>query len=128
MTTAADPLADFAAQSNNQAGHCWVLPADYTFTAADQGTHTFSAAFVLLTSGPQTLTADDADGGFCGSAVLTVQDGGPPAPARPHVNAVDALFAGLALEYGGWQGPVPHQGDEPCFWTGSAPMRSITPQ
>jgi hypothetical protein len=23
MTTAADPLADFAAQSNNQAGHCW---------------------------------------------------------------------------------------------------------
>jgi len=38
MTTAADPLADFAAQSNNQAGHCWVLPADYTFTAADART------------------------------------------------------------------------------------------
>jgi hypothetical protein len=34
-----------------------VLPADYTFTAADAGTHTFSA--ILKTAGLQSLTAQD---------------------------------------------------------------------
>jgi hypothetical protein len=34
-----------------------VLPADYTFTAADAGTHTFSAA--LRTAGTQSITAAD---------------------------------------------------------------------
>ena len=34
-----------------------VLPADYTFTAADAGVHTFSAT--LNTTGSQTLTASD---------------------------------------------------------------------
>jgi hypothetical protein len=73
-----------------------VLPDSYPFTAADQGTHTFSSAFVLLTSGPQTLTADDADGGFCASAVIAVADG-PPAPApRGAAGGVDAFFAALA--------------------------------
>src|SRR5262249_6407296 len=35
-----------------------LLPADYTFTAADQGQHTFSTT--LLTAGSQTLFATDA--------------------------------------------------------------------
>ncbi len=34
-----------------------VLPADYTFTAADAGFHTFTSAVTLLTAGAQTLTA-----------------------------------------------------------------------
>jgi hypothetical protein len=34
-----------------------VLPADYTFTAADQGTHTFTVT--LLTAGSQSLSASD---------------------------------------------------------------------
>jgi hypothetical protein len=34
-----------------------VLPADYTFTAADHGAHTFSATF--MTAGTQSLTATD---------------------------------------------------------------------
>ena len=34
-----------------------VLPADYTFTAADQGVHTFSAT--LKTAGSQSITASD---------------------------------------------------------------------
>jgi hypothetical protein len=43
-----------------------VLPADYTFTAADQGAHTFSAT--LKTAGTQSLTAQDtADGSVTGS-------------------------------------------------------------
>jgi Big-like domain-containing protein len=36
-----------------------VLPADYTFTFADQGQHHFLAT--LKTSGPQTITASDAN-------------------------------------------------------------------
>jgi hypothetical protein len=39
--------------SDQQAG----LPADYTFTIADNGVHTFSAT--LKTSGPQSITATD---------------------------------------------------------------------
>jgi hypothetical protein len=35
-----------------------VLPADYTFTAADQGSHTFSGV-KLRTKGLQTITAID---------------------------------------------------------------------
>jgi hypothetical protein len=43
------------------------LPADYTFTAADHGTHTFS--FVLKTAGTQSVTvADTAQAGLTGSA------------------------------------------------------------
>ncbi len=42
------------------------LPADYTFTAADLGVHTFSAT--LTTAGPQSLTAaDTADAGITGT-------------------------------------------------------------
>src|SRR5205823_9602867 len=35
-----------------------VLPADYTFVAGDNGTHTFSG-FTLKTAGSRTLTATD---------------------------------------------------------------------
>jgi hypothetical protein len=41
-----------------------VLPADYLFTAADQGSHTFSAGFTLITPGEQTLTVSDQSAGF----------------------------------------------------------------
>jgi hypothetical protein len=39
-----------------------VLPADYTFTGADQGTHTFTAT--LQTAGTQSLTATDTVNGW----------------------------------------------------------------
>src|SRR5205814_544258 len=39
------------------------LPADYSFTAADQGRHTFAAT--LKTAGTQTITATD-NSGFSG--------------------------------------------------------------
>jgi hypothetical protein len=83
-----------------------VLPADYTFTAADQGTHTFSGGFILLTLGDQTLTATDAAGGFSASATVTVDGGGgggqsPNAPRPPHDSAaVDRFFAALPGELG----------------------------
>ncbi len=53
------------------------LPADYTFTLADGGVHTF--AVTLRTAGTQTVTAVQAGGGGSASAHLLVQ---PGAPAR----------------------------------------------
>jgi DNA/RNA endonuclease G (NUC1)/fibronectin type 3 domain-containing protein len=49
------------------------LPADYTFTGGDSGTHTFSVS--LTTTGAQSITA--TDGGITGSANTTVAP--PPA-------------------------------------------------
>jgi hypothetical protein len=50
-----------------------VLPDDYTFTAADQGTHTFTGGVTLVTPGNQTLTVSDPAGGFSASLTVTVQ-------------------------------------------------------
>src|SRR5205085_2592950 len=46
-----------------------LLPADYTFTAADHGVHTFSAT--LKTAGTQSITATDI-----ATTSLTGKDGG----------------------------------------------------
>jgi hypothetical protein len=45
------------------------LPANYTFTAADAGVHTFTQAFILRTKGKQTLTATDTQ-----NSALTTTD------------------------------------------------------
>jgi hypothetical protein len=49
-----------------------VLPLDYTFTAGDQGRHTFSGAFTLITPGDQTLTVADLANGLSIDVMLTV--------------------------------------------------------
>jgi hypothetical protein len=54
-----------------------VLPADYTFTAADGGTHTFSAT--LETAGSQSITAvDTATAGVSGSQTGILVTPGQP--------------------------------------------------
>jgi hypothetical protein len=79
-----------------------VLPGAYTFTAADQGTHTFSGGFTLITPGTWALTATDSAGGLSASALVTVNDGGgggrsPNAPSPPDdFAAVDRFFAVLS--------------------------------
>jgi hypothetical protein len=51
-----------------------VLPSDYTFTAADQGEHTFTAT--LKTAGSQSITATDtANGSITGNQGFTVVPG-----------------------------------------------------
>jgi hypothetical protein len=53
-----------------------VLPASYTFTAADQGVHTFVGGCTLITVGNQTLTATDtSDPTITGTATVTVNPG-----------------------------------------------------
>src|SRR5205085_7986336 len=51
-----------------------VLPANYTFTAGDNGVHTFSAT--LKTAGSRSLTATDTiTGTITGAQTITVQPG-----------------------------------------------------
>jgi hypothetical protein len=49
-----------------------VLPADYTFTADDQGTHTFTGEFTLITPGTWMLTAADLANELTKDVMLTV--------------------------------------------------------
>jgi len=51
-----------------------VLPPDYTFTAADAGSHTWTNGFVLNSSGRQTISATTFDAaGINGTVTVTVQ-------------------------------------------------------
>ena len=75
-----------------------ILPPDYTFTAADQGTHTFSGGVTLVTPGDQSLTATDSAGGFNASALFTVQGTGPAPGRHRRTDSVDALFAMLFMD------------------------------
>ncbi len=72
------------------------LPASYTFTAADAGVHTFTAA--LKTAGTQSLTATDA-----ASAALTVTQSGITVTAAAAASFVVAGFpattAGVAQTF-----------------------------
>jgi predicted outer membrane repeat protein len=72
-----------------------VLPADYTFTAADQGVHTFSATF--KTAGPQSLTATDTVTASQTGLEIAI----PVVPAdvnRFVVNAPNAVTAGNSFK------------------------------
>ena len=49
------------------------LPADYTFSAADGGTHTFASSLRIVAAGDQTLTAaDTATGTIKGTQTVTI--------------------------------------------------------
>ncbi len=52
------------------------LPADYTFTAADKGVHTFSLALTLKTAGSRSVTATDkATASITGAQTVSVTPG-----------------------------------------------------
>jgi hypothetical protein len=74
--------------------HKAVLPADYTFSAADAGAHTFSAA--LKTAGTQSITATDTT-----NASLTSVDGSitvnPAAASQFVLTAPASANAGAAF-------------------------------
>ncbi|HYT88770.1 MAG TPA: PKD domain-containing protein, partial [Gemmataceae bacterium] len=75
------------------------LPADYTFTSADNGTHTFLTPTVLRTAGSQTLTVTDAANSLQGSASLTVANVAPSNLALTLSAA--ALLVGQSLSLDG---------------------------
>jgi hypothetical protein len=47
-----------------------LLPADYTFTSDDQGSHTFASQFALRVAGDDTLTATDLGAGTISADVV----------------------------------------------------------
>jgi hypothetical protein len=49
-----------------------MLPADNTFSAGDQGTHTFAGQFSLITPGTWTLTTADLASGLSQDVMVTV--------------------------------------------------------
>jgi hypothetical protein len=62
------------------------LPADYTFTAGDEGVHTFVASSALITVGADVLAVTDtSNNSIVGNAQITV-DPGPAAPSRRHAS------------------------------------------
>jgi hypothetical protein len=70
-----------------------VLPADYTFTAADNGVHTFSA--VLKTAGSQSLSVTDVAAGVTGTqGGITVN---PAAASQVRVSAPSVVTSGTAF-------------------------------
>jgi FG-GAP-like repeat len=77
------------ASSDGQA----VLPADYTFTTADNGVHTFSVT--LKTAGSESVTATDTTtGSITGSSSVSVSAG---AATTAQVSAPSTATAGTAL-------------------------------
>jgi hypothetical protein len=88
-----------------------VLPADYTFTADDAGTVTFSGGVTLMTPGDQTITATDTvDDTITGDATVTVTDGmGRPSAGASKLRAI-AVEAPSGPEHRPAPNPVVHSG------------------
>jgi hypothetical protein len=118
-----------------------VLPADYTFTAADAGAHAFPGGVTLVTTGGQALTATDTVSGITGSATVMVNPGSPPpspgppggplvrgespspaaprgVPHLPEVASVDQFYAWLDEEEAGraWLRSEHHEQSEPAWY------------
>jgi len=73
-----------------------VLPADYTFTAADHGAHTFNAT--LKTAGPQSLTATDtATGSLAASETGIVVRAA--AASQFSISAPASVTSGVAFSF-----------------------------
>jgi hypothetical protein len=70
------------------------LPLDYTFTAVDAGTHTFSSGFTLRTPGGQTVYATDvSDATITTSRNVIV---GPPTPTGLSATATTTTHVDLS--------------------------------
>jgi hypothetical protein len=85
-----------------------VLPANYTFTAADAGVHTFTntgrGETILITLGDQTITVTDTtDGTITGSATVTVNSPRlvaelpPPSQVLPSTASATSQNRGVPL-------------------------------
>jgi hypothetical protein len=82
-----------------------VLPADYTFTAGDNGTHTFTNLVTLVTAGPQTVTATDTTTSSVNgtSGTITVSAATPTIATaqQPATATVGSSIADIATVTGG---------------------------
>jgi hypothetical protein len=92
VATSYQGLVHFSTNDPNKAVS---LPADYTFTAGDNGIHVFPSGATLLTAGPHTVTATDPPGpGPSGSMTLNVQ---PTTASQLFISGPSSVTAGAAL-------------------------------
>ena len=85
-----------------------VVPTDYTFVAADNGTHTFVNGATLVTAGSRSITATDtSNGSITGTLPLTVSPmiqrtvspaatGPDPVNCSPGSSAMSVISPGAA--------------------------------
>jgi hypothetical protein len=100
------------------------LPADYTFTAADNGVHTFANEVTLNTAGTQTVSATDTVSGITGSATITVSL--PPPPADHFtLSAPGAVVAGSPFDV--TVTAITIQGQVATAYTGTVAFTSSDP-
>lgn len=74
-----------------------LLPADYTFTAADAGVHTFTVTLVSL--GSQTITVADANNSIVVAAGQATIPVGPGPASQLAVSAASPQMAGAAFTF-----------------------------
>jgi len=101
--TALDPYNNVATSyrrlvhfSTNDPASGVSLPADYTFTAGDNGVHVFTGGATLITAGRHTITATDppVPGGPSGSTSVNVQ---PATASQLFVTGPTSVTAGTAF-------------------------------
>jgi hypothetical protein len=82
--------------TNSDTGTGALVPADYTFTAGDNGAHTFTGGVTLVTAANQTITATDTGAGSVTGATNGIA---VHAAAANHytVNAPSSATAGTAF-------------------------------
>src|SRR5439155_22712740 len=74
------------------------LPANYTFTAADSGSHAFTNGVTLRTTGNQTVTVTDTvTGSITGSAAVNVTTAG--AVTHFGISAPSSVSAGTSFSF-----------------------------
>ncbi len=97
------------------------LPADYTFTAADMGVHTFTVT--PLTAGNQTVTVQDTANHLTSNATITVN---PAATAAFRIQAPASVSAGQAFVI--QVTAVDQYGNATPGYTGTVTFSSSDPQ
>ena len=102
-----------------------VLPADYTFTASDNGMHMFSGGATLVTPGTQTVTATDTASGSTGSATIMVISSTPMVD-HLSVSAPEMVVAGSSFDV--TVSAVDAQGQAVTGYTGTVHFTSSDPQ
>lgn len=108
------------------------LPANYTFTAADNGSHTFTSGVTLKTAGSQTVTVSDtAQPSATGSASVNVTPAAAAslslsaATASPTAGSGDSLTITAHDQYGNVA--TGYSGSKSLTFTGAHAIGSSTP-
>jgi hypothetical protein len=102
-----------------------VLPADYTFTAADQGSHTFSAT--LKTAGSQSIYATDTTTAMVGGGQLFIHVN-PAAATHFSISGPSSIAAGTAFGLRSRRWTPTATSPRTILAPSTSPTRSVAPR